>query len=130
MATEGGRGGLLVKPESVASHGSIVQGHSGYLDKSKPLYVLWSLAALECKGIVDNWSAITGCWERGKYLAAWYGSLSDVAREQPAVDGQRHLDEIERAALQPASEAARVRRARPVDDVEEPSYDETDWTTE
>ncbi len=63
-------------------------------------------------------------------FAEWYGSLSDVEREQAAVDGQRHLDELERAAFQPAQEVVRARRARPVDDVEEPSYDETDWTAE
>jgi hypothetical protein len=63
-------------------------------------------------------------------FAEWYGSLSDVAREEAAMDGQRHLDEIEHAALQPAPEATRVRRPRPVDDVEELSYDETDWTAE
>ncbi len=36
--------------------------------------VLWSLAALECKGIVDNWSAITGCWEKAKYLAEYFNA--------------------------------------------------------
>ena len=65
----------------------------------------------------------------GKF-AEWYGSLSEVARETAAADGQRHLDELERAALRPTQEVVRARRARPVDDVEEPSYDEMDWTAE
>jgi len=65
-----------------------------------------------------------------RQFAEWYGSLSEVARDEAAADGQRHLDELERAALQPAPEVMRTRRAGAADDVEEPSYDETDWTAE
>ncbi|WP_216215137.1 hypothetical protein [Amycolatopsis aidingensis] len=67
-----------------------------------------------------------------RQFTSWYTSLSEDEKEAAAQRGQEHLDNLARRdapRAQPARESPETRRPAARGD-EEPSYDETDWTSE